>query len=208
MPYTPPFTVYIDGPHHGYNHINYTWCADVSNCSTITSYLWEGSTDGFSYYYLANTSCYTGELPENESLHLKLTVVCVTGETKTAHLAVVNFDTEFCIVPEANHNPENMDLSATRNIEQLEGMKSMVSFEAYPNPSSGMVDISFILPEPATIIFSMFNAKGERLIVKQFKSNVRRNHISLDLSKFDPGDYGVKMRQGKELYSQKIMILK
>ena len=42
-----PMDVYISGPRRGNNSGTYEWCAEVSNCTNVSSYEWEYSYDGF-----------------------------------------------------------------------------------------------------------------------------------------------------------------
>jgi subtilase family protein/type IX secretion system substrate protein len=95
------------------------------------------------------------------------------------------------------------------NIEQLPAAANDFSIAAYPNPSSGRVDLSYRTPgnNNATSV-SVYDLYGRRLITKKLSSFSQNpvHYTALDLTSLPNGMYKLIMSYGSERRSTNIVI--
>ncbi|MBC6996096.1 zinc-dependent metalloprotease family protein [Neolewinella lacunae] len=75
-----PMNVYISGLNMVNANQSSNWCANVSNCGSITNYNWAYSTNGFSYTPFFGGSCASFTAPSGASqFFLRVVVSCADG---------------------------------------------------------------------------------------------------------------------------------
>lgn len=132
--YVPIVEVQISGPAAGFNNTTYTWCAQPYNCSTVTSYKWFKSLDGYNYTQVGSSSCYSSTLPNNADMWMKVTITCSNGQTATHILKILNGNN-----PNCNPCPiAEPDISINENIKIGARIKMI---KTNPNPVQTMVNI-------------------------------------------------------------------
>lgn len=116
----PPMLVSISGPHKAHNNTNYTWCATVSNCTNVSSYDWEYSTDGFNYYPWSTFACNVAMMPIDQDLFLRLTATCSDNRTATDFFVTLNLDAPYLV---NNHTTpfgkEEINLNISKEFDVL-----------------------------------------------------------------------------------------
>ncbi|HOY20521.1 MAG TPA: T9SS type A sorting domain-containing protein, partial [Haliscomenobacter sp.] len=77
-------------------------------------------------------------------------------------------------------------------------------FKASPNPSKGLFNLSFRAEGKATNI-EVYNMAGQRVYQQSLTNFDGTYNGQLDLSKEPKGEYLLRITQGSEQYSQKVL---
>ena len=86
-----------------------------------------------------------------------------------------------------------------------------IEFKIYPNPTTSIINISFVNPKSQDIEFTLVNILGQAILSKNFFSEEqsRNQLITLDISDTDAGIYILQIKSGnKIMHNQKIIISK
>lgn len=163
LPYNPNMTVSISGTTTGNNATTGSWSAGVANCSTVTNYKWEMSTDGFSYSTVANgssASTLTMSFPQNMDFTLRLTGTCIDNQVETAFVTVYNSDAQNCspcakIVPLSNLGK----LTITKDPQYTQDQVNI-----FPNPAKGQVNLVVELTKESYVTASLIDVHGKEIV--------------------------------------------
>lgn len=80
-------------------------------------------------------------------------------------------------------------------------------FQAYPNPSNGIVQIDYVLGQGESGTLNVFTIVGQRLLQRQLDPS--RTHLSLDLGNMYPGTYLLSVVvNGEQRLIQKINLIR
>ncbi|MHC1708747.1 MAG: M20/M25/M40 family metallo-hydrolase [Bacteroidales bacterium] len=92
-------------------------------------------------------------------------------------------------------------------IDEPEANTSVLSI--IPNPATNKAELLFSLPKPSIVIFSVYNALGDkvRTLDKQLYTSGSHSR-KLDLSGLPTGLYFIKMQAGDNIVSRKLVIIK
>lgn len=80
------------------------------------------------------------------------------------------------------------------------------SFEVYPNPSKGLVTVSFKIKESSEILISVNNMLGESIYNSE-KQNVKSGTLKIDLSGVKDGIYIFSIKTGNHVITKRISII-
>ena len=81
-----------------------------------------------------------------------------------------------------------------------------ISFELFPNPTDGTVNLSIGETLQGKTIIEVYNLLGELMTQKTISSIPKGEIFSIDLSRLTPGLYIVKLNTEKGNYSKKISL--
>jgi len=77
-----------------------------------------------------------------------------------------------------------------------------------PNPTNNTTTINYFLPKSGKAVFKVVNIIGEIVYSKECKSNLGKNKIELDISKFESGVYYYSLEFEGVLKVKKMIVLK
>jgi hypothetical protein len=80
------------------------------------------------------------------------------------------------------------------------------SIKAYPNPASSSCSISFDAYEKGNAVITLSNQVGQEVLRKTVGVNNGININSVDVSKLKAGVYVIKVNNGKDIQTQKLVI--
>ncbi|PBQ34183.1 hypothetical protein CNR22_21220 [Sphingobacteriaceae bacterium] len=90
-------------------------------------------------------------------------------------------------------------------INELAMNKFNSNITIMPNPSNGVFNFMFTLPQEQTLTINVYNSTGQRIISSELK-NVMNNSINLDLSDRPDGIYFTEITNGKDKAVKKIIV--
>lgn len=181
-PPPPPISVNIVGPSSGYNYGTYTWNSSVVGGQTpYASYQWEYSYNGSTYYGLSTNASFTGQLPINQNLYLRLTVTDSNGDPDT--------DTHFVF------NRSTIPRGGGR-FPFFTALENNGSIQLYPNPAveSVRIDLPEVM-EYADIDFLFMNMHGQEI---QVNPTLSSHELIFDTRKLSPGMYMLMEISGEQ----------
>lgn len=79
-------------------------------------------------------------------------------------------------------------------------------FSVFPNPSNGLVNLQFELPNASTVEFVVTNMLGEQVMSRSSGASVGRQQISLDMSGLAEGSYFVSLRADGMVATRKVTL--
>ncbi len=85
------------------------------------------------------------------------------------------------------------------------GEENLASTKIFPNPTSGVVTVSWIDNNLEGVGLQVLNAKGEQVLSKDFSAD-GASQIQLDLSYLPKGIYLVQLQRGAGIYTEKITV--
>jgi Secretion system C-terminal sorting domain len=74
-----------------------------------------------------------------------------------------------------------------------------------PNPTMGLLDMSFFAVKKAEVVVQVFDIAGKRMISTQFEAIEGGNAQELDLSNLETGTYYITLQQGAEKLTRKVV---
>jgi hypothetical protein len=140
--------------------------------------------DGINYALLVNTRPYDSGAAVTALNGLVRSIVPLITSWPTFDL----FDSTVVCSP----------LSSVNNISQNPSL-----FTVYPNPSNGKFTVNFEGLQQANCKLSICNLLGQEIYTTFFKG--QQSTLDIDLSDFSKGLYFVKVDDGKNSYTQKII---
>lgn len=109
-------------------------------------------------------------------------------------------ETNFIVYSELDE--ENLGITSTN-----EPSLTLESVEISPNPTSGIVNIDYVLNESANVEIGVFNFLGQNLIHSSIGIQTIGNHSkTLELSDFSKGVYFVKIQADERIWTEKIVL--
>ncbi len=123
------------------------------------------------------------------------------GEYAPAHGQQVSVSQEPVIIVWKVHTPTGINEKALRN------QPTALRFSLYPNPSCGIVTVSYDLPDRRRVSLSVVNVFGSRVLVQvEGEQNAGNHTFNLDTSRLPRGMYFVMLRAGEETTIRKLLI--
>lgn len=195
----PPMTATINGPIQAYNTGTHNWCVSVSNCSNVTFYAWEYSTDGFNYSPWNFQICKNASMPFNEDLYLRVTATCSDGRTAIDYHFTNNLD-----IPNQLSNPIPTLGTETINPNIYKNFDVLIS----PNPITGK-KISFTLKIPengsgAVVLMDILGRKVYTVSDGEFQKG--SINISKPLPTLSSGMYFLRTIWKNQSITRKVII--
>jgi hypothetical protein len=80
------------------------------------------------------------------------------------------------------------------------------TFNVFPNPSKGIVNIEFDHKTTANTIIVMHNAFGKQMLENKVKLTEKPVEIKIDCSSFSPGIYMVTMKNETQIFTKKVIL--
>lgn len=84
--------------------------------------------------------------------------------------------------------------------------KSKTVFKVYPNPAADILNVQFDSESSQVIDFELINAIGQVVHTYKMDSKQGNNHLFFRSSNFPAGLYTLRIRQGREVISEKVVI--
>jgi len=81
------------------------------------------------------------------------------------------------------------------------------NLNVWPNPTTGMVNLSFEADLTHEIQFTLLNFLGQVVSKEQFTALRGLNTCQLDLGNFNPGPYLMHLKTGQEVHSKVVVVL-
>jgi hypothetical protein len=85
---------------------------------------------------------------------------------------------------------------------------SEIKLTTSPNPSRGMVNISFAMNIRKDLSLEIFNSLGQKILAEDYPGFIGKYNKTLDLSGFASDLYVLKIRHNNKTYIKKILIEK
>lgn len=99
--------------------------------------------------------------------------------------------------------------SQTSNaINYASGSGGAISLAAYPNPTSGVFKVNFVVNTADNVSIALYNALGQEVYVQNLGSFSGFYNNDIDASALAAGVYWLKVAVGNKSYSQKILIVR
>lgn len=195
----PPMLVSISGPHKAHNSGNYTWCATVSNCTNVSSYYWEYSTDGFNYSPWSTFHCNVASMPLNEDLFLRVTATCSDGRTAIDFFVTLNLDAPTLV--------SNQTISF-RNIEFEEVSSKKFNVKVVPNPIPDYkISLMLQLPGDGAVSIILIDQLGRSVFsISKEELNQGNVKISKTLPHIPSGMYFLRTKWHDQVIVRKIIL--
>lgn len=96
---------------------------------------------------------------------------------------------------------DNAIILATDNEIQFENLIGSI----YPNPANDLINIDFSLKKYTEIKLSIFNHLGQIVIEQNKVLGIGSQHIQMDIKDLKPGYYTLKISDGKQMVSKKLI---
>jgi hypothetical protein len=127
------------------------------------------------------------------------------GDSITVAFALIGGDNLADIQLTACHAQEKWDNTGACATGVNEVTVDNFWMDAYPNPASGNVNVSYNFTGDATASFSMINSLGETVMTIGNLSS-GKNTLSIDVSKLSTGVYFYQMKAGEAVMTKKMTI--
>ncbi len=98
------------------------------------------------------------------------------------------------------------DLTAIGKLPATKREVSTRSFEVFPNPSSGMVNVRYDAAQEGEIMVRVHDVVGKVVFVKTITVQGGSNLINLDLESFEKGIYVMEINEGQKMSASKLVI--
>ena len=95
------------------------------------------------------------------------------------------------------------EYSKVVSVERKTGEFGVVS--VFPTPTDGKVTVQVQLPEPAILKISVTDIQGRHLRVAEMEVYKGLNDVEVDLSNFAAGTYFIKVDNGLQVLTERIM---
>jgi Bacterial Ig domain/Secretion system C-terminal sorting domain/Bacterial pre-peptidase C-terminal domain len=132
---------------------------------------------------------------------------------KTYYLRVYGyngaFSTATCynlLVQTSNVNFAKEGVLPTRNDKPTNDVVLLEQLSLFPNPATNEVNVQFVGTQSGDYNVSLFNATGKTILAQKVTFNEGNNNASFDVSTLPRGLYVVKVSNGAESFSQKVII--
>ena len=91
---------------------------------------------------------------------------------------------------------DNILVKGTRIDDSGINENTKPSFSTYPNPTTGMLNIGYLLPSPSDVTVKVIDNTGRLLLVRRFEKPGGQQSIQLDLTELPAGLYNVALETG------------
>ncbi|MEA3446251.1 MAG: alpha/beta hydrolase-fold protein [Bacteroidota bacterium] len=163
------------------------------------------------------------DLPNEESLAWYLAYgTNDTYPTETSYLAFIDSLDAYGINCKSNHFTGGHSSSTSVWVDGIRWMDSILNysyvnnlaveqlpltagdFVIFPNPSSGLINISYNFSKPGPVTIELWNIVGQKEATLQSHKQLYGDN-SLDISAFPNGIYFIRIDNGTETFTQKII---
>ena len=85
-----------------------------------------------------------------------------------------------------------------------------LSVEAYPNPTSGIINLDIFINDDIALEVALYDVEGRLVARKLVEEEVKEGYSnrSIDLSVYPAGVYNLKIKLGKEVLNRKVILIK
>ena len=132
---------------------------------------------------------------------------------KTYYLRVYGyngaFSTTTCynlLVQTSNVNFAKDNVLPTRNDKTVNNVALLEQLIVFPNPARDEVNVQFVATKAGTYDVALYNSVGKVILNQKTTFNEGENGASFDVSALPAGLYVVKVGNGEDLFSQKVII--
>lgn len=123
-----------------------------------------------------------------------------TGSSHTPVMTIASTDDDICGITYCNH----FTTSSLHVINPLAGINSL---RVSPNPANDFLQILFNAEENSQIQISVIDLNGREILQNKYESNKAGDqHTSIYLDKINAGLYFVKISNGKQTLTKKIIV--
>jgi pantothenate kinase len=119
------------------------------------------------------------------------------------------FSTTTCynlLVQTGNVNFARDGVLPTRNDKPSNDVALLEQLSLFPNPAESEVNVRFIATKSGTYDVALYDATGKAILNQKAQFNEGENTASFDVVSLPRGLYVVKVSNGEELFSQKVII--
>jgi hypothetical protein len=97
---------------------------------------------------------------------------------------------------------------ASNVIKYASGSGGAISLAVYPNPSSGVFKVNFVINTADNVSVSLYNYLGQEVYVQNYGSFSGFFNNEISAGNLASGVYALKVLVGKKTYSQKVLIIR
>lgn len=127
-------------------------------------------------------------------------------ETGKNYTVSVQTNCNNCVQPESQSTSHSVNFSLPPakllGLTQKQGML----FELYPNPSSGVFNITFRAESEEPITVEVLDLSGKVLYTRAYAATLGENQLTVELSQYMSGMYLVQLKQNGKVSTAKIMM--
>jgi hypothetical protein len=180
---------------------------DVENSAATISWVappvaWDGAAPACYRVQLFENGAPKGGVRTTSSTTIEIPFL----ETGRTYMVSVQTNCNNCTQPESQSTIHsiNFNLPASKkfSLAQNQGM----FFELYPNPSSGVFNITFRAESQEPIIVNVLELSGKVLYSKTYTAQLGENQLTVELSQYASGIYLVQLKQNGKVFTAKIRI--
>ncbi|MBN1924929.1 MAG: zinc-dependent metalloprotease [Prolixibacteraceae bacterium] len=200
----PLLSVFISGPTVGNNLNMYTWYANVSGGTSPYSYSWNLSLDGYTYQpTVSQSSSYSGRLPYNNNLYLRVTVSSSDGQSAVDFHTTINRGS----IEELKSVSTSSKTSDSVFIKSQESSLAPIELAIYPNPLENISTISYYIYEDTLVYLEIYNSNGRRINTLLNGRQEKGSHsLNFSTSKYKSGIYLCKLSIEGRTITKKIIV--
>lgn len=147
----------------------------------------------------AKTSTYPSRTRYEEDMPTCPEVIEETEEEEVVEVAPIQEEEEEETEVEAK--PTTSNNASTLNNNSLEAL------EIFPNPSAGIINVSFNLAQQGITSLEIYNIEGKQVYQRALGNFEGNYNERIDLSEEAPGTYFVRVLQGDETMVKKVVIV-
>lgn len=154
-----------------------------------------------------NVSVITLEVSENGEISIEQEGAEVSTENIDIQVSEDgNQITVTAIINVNDINEEEMKMLAGKGIDATEQSLDLQNFNLYPNPTNGMINISFDVQAKEKTIMRIFDINGKEVYKEKIKQSEGIYNKQVDLSGNKKGVYFLQVLQGKESLTKKVVL--
>ena len=196
------------------NYGNQTYEAGVSCGTGPYTYLWEKSTNGFTYLQSGTGEFYTTAFfpGPNQYVYLRLTITGANGQGSTAFLAIYipNGTSARIAAPEVSLQPNpEANIDRTTSVSELNESNENESIikVVYPNPAKNNIATTIKMTSESQIRIELIDNLGS-VIETIFNSTSKIGESTYDakLPKLKDGVYYIKIHSGDKINTRRVII--
>ena len=187
-PAPAPMEIEITGPNFVSPGSSNTWCTTVDNCTNVTNYNWEVSSNGFNYTPFFGTNCATRTAPSNDdNMWLRVTATCSDGGTATDVFQVtIDGGT-------GGGGPIEQRLIGYQHSGDTKGYAQLSSFSVFPNPCNGKVNFTYTVSSASRVSYSILRQDGKNILNGEVDHTVGGKYRNSIPQKLQNGLYYLKL---------------
>lgn len=188
-PTPDPMEIDITGPGFVSPGSSNTWCTTVDNCTNVTNYNWEVSSNGFNYAPFFGTNCASRTSSTSDSdMWLRVTATCSDNQTATDVLRVTidgggGGGGPIILRPQ----------SGAQQVGSVGTLDPILSVSVFPNPSNGEVNFTYKVSSPSNVKYSILRQDGKVILSGESNHTTAGKYHNSILREFEPGLYFLRI---------------